>query len=168
MSVVIAPATGGTLTVNSDNHRVTLTIPVNAVGETTTFVLREARGPLGSTGALRFLGFAFTIDAYQQDELVNDFVFIYPAIITVTYRDDDLDGANEDELTLYYYAPQRTEWQSDGITVKSRNPALNQLTVAIAHLTQFGLFAGHQQTLTPTPSGTPSDQKFYLPLVANE
>jgi len=181
---VIQPAAGGTLTIDSAGHRVTLTIPVDAIEETTTFVLREERGPLGSTGDLRFLGYAFTINAYQHDRLINDFVFIYPAIVTVTYRDDDLGGAQEEELTLYYYAPHRTAWQADGIAVKSRNPALNQLTVAIAHLTQFGLFAGPQATPTPLPTGTPDPsktpeiptvptlppitQELYLPLVTNE
>ena len=160
VGALIQPSVGGNLNLNSGVHQLSVMIPTGAIDQPTYFVLQEERGPLGNSGTLRFLGIAFTLDAYQNGVLVDNFSFTLPATVTVTYQDEDVAGANEDEVTLYYYAPSRSAWQSDGITVINRNPAQNQLTVAIAHLTQFGLFAA--------PTELPLDQKLYLPWVVTD
>ena len=160
VGAMIQPSTGGSLNLNDGTHQFSVMIPAGAVDQPTYFVLQEERGPAGTNNTFGFLGIAFTLDAYQNGVMVDNFVFMLPATVTVGYQDEDVAGANEDEVTLYYYVPSRSVWQPDGITVINRNPAQNQLTVEIAHLTQFGLFAAPTEVLL--------DQKLYLPLVVTD
>jgi len=84
-----------------------------------------------------FANHAFTLEAYQDDDLQPGFVFSIPATITIQYSDSDVTGLDEDTLQLYYW--DGNAWGDDGITPVERNAGQNYATFTTLHLSQFVL-----------------------------
>jgi hypothetical protein len=109
----------------------------------TTLTLIQTDSPTAAPGNFQFGGISFSLNAFQNGTPQEGFTFNPddPPQITITYTDGDVDGLNEDDLALYFYNEDTDAWETGGITIISRNPAANTITVAIDHLTDFAMFA---------------------------
>ncbi|MEZ4864533.1 MAG: CARDB domain-containing protein [Caldilineaceae bacterium] len=157
MRLVLEPDAAGQLVYTDQNHlRLVINLPAGAVTETTTFVLIPLEAPSSTPSSLRFAGKAIRVEAYQHEQLVTDFVFQSPALLTVNYSESQVANLVEDELMLYGYDDEVGAWRSNGITLAARDDVNNQLSVYLHHLSEFGLFAPGQPTptVTPTPTAT--------------
>ncbi|MCX6043672.1 MAG: tandem-95 repeat protein [Chloroflexi bacterium] len=107
-------------------------------------------------GNLQFGNLIFDLAAYANAGKLDHFNFASPVTLTITY-DPALVGALQPEtLTLLYW--NGTMWTADGITVLNHNVVNHQLTVTLAHLSEFGLFG-------QIPSVNPG-QRLYLPWIS--
>jgi len=129
-------------------------LPSGTISTTFTFVQNTT--PSNAPGGFQFGGMAFSLDAFQNGVLQDDFNFDpnNPIEITITYTDGDIANLNEDDLNLLFYNEDTGNWESGGITIVSRDTTNNTITFAIEHLTEFGLF--EVQT---------TDSYIYLPFV---
>ncbi len=123
------------------------------VSGTTTITYTQLTSPTQFTGALKFLGHAFTlVAANQSGNPVTQFSNAFT--LTLHYADSDWVNAgvaNEPLLNLYYWSG--SAWVGvlpcAGCTLDMVN---NTLTVRLNHLTEFALLA-------------PMDYKLFLPLI---
>jgi hypothetical protein len=73
-----------------------------------------------------------------------------------------VEGLDPDELTLFYWDTESDSWASDGIEVIAHNVANRTITLAISHLTEFGLFS-------QADPGVPDDEdKIYIPSLSRQ
>ncbi|MEZ4708284.1 MAG: hypothetical protein R3A44_13820 [Caldilineaceae bacterium] len=120
---------------------VRLDVPAGAVEQPLVLVyepLAEVTAPTG----LAFGHTAFDLDAYINDQLQQGFTFSKPVNVTITYSDADIAGLNESTLLLMWWNADANAWQDAACGAYVRQPAQNQLSVPICHLSRFGLFGG--------------------------
>ncbi len=148
--VTVTPSEASTLVYTSTSSLVTeIVMPVGSV--TATTVLSYTAVPTATTPAgFGFAGLAFSLDAYQDDIKLEGFAFAHPISVTVQYGDADVIGMNEQSLTLDYW--NGTAWVDAATTcsptsVYQRAPDVNRFSVAVCHLTQFGVFGIPQHKL---------------------
>ena len=140
--------TGGSLSfVDTDGGSVTVDVPAGAVTGTIELVYVDQAGPV-APGTFQFAGRSFSLNAYRENGLVNDFVFQQPVTVVVQYTDAEIGSIGEDALALYFYDEASSSWSRVGITVVSRDPANNRITFQISHLTEFAL-GGLRQMYLP-------------------
>ena len=89
-----------------------------------------------------FAGHTFRVDAYRDGQALSNLDFQTPVSVTIHYSDADVQGLNEDSLTLRYW--DGSMWSSSGITVIERDMANNRFVATITHLSEFALFAQTQ------------------------
>lgn len=138
--------------------QVLLELPAGAVDQPTTLQVTLLAVPTNLPTILRFAGQTFAIDAYQQGQQTAGLHFQQPVTLTLTYTDADVADLDEATLLFYFFDPATATWQTAGIVVTERRPAVNQLVIALSHLTDFALFATET---TPTAN----EWQIYLPLV---
>lgn len=128
-------------------------VPEGAVDSTIEVEFRSALDLPSSN--LFFLPGApmFRLHARVDGELQESFYFNTPIYLQVAYTDSDVEGLDEEALTLYYYNPESGQWENDGIEIYERDLEGNTLTVEVWHLTLFAL-------------GNAADSSF-LPLVGD-
>ena len=138
---IVTQGTPAAINLTNNGRQIDMSLGANALpaGSPTT-TLRISDAPNGN---IQFGQFSFSIDAYQNGALIDDFQFdpANPPQLTINYRDDDILG-DEALMTLKYFNEGTGLWQTDGITIISRDTAANTITVTIAHLTDFALFDG--------------------------
>lgn len=117
---------------------VSVQIPAGALSQATQLIFKS-RAESSGRGGLRQAGISFTLTGYRNFAEVAGLTFQQPVTITITYTDADVAGIAEDELQVFFYDPARGTWADQGITVTARDPANNQITAQITHLTEFGL-----------------------------
>ena len=140
--------TGGSLSfVDTDGGSVTVDVPAGAVTGTIELVYVDQAGPV-APGTFQFAGRSFSLNAYRENGLVDDFVFQQPVTVVVQYTDAEIGSIGEGALTLYFYDEAASGWSRVGITVVSRDPANNRITFQISHLTEFAL-GGLRQMYLP-------------------
>jgi uncharacterized repeat protein (TIGR01451 family) len=151
VSATVSSTTGDVMTdTSSSGVTTTVQIPAGAVVTDTQLIFSPALTATGSpTPTFSFAGHAFSIDAYQDDELVPGMTFDTPITLTIEYDDDAVAGLDESTLVLSYW--DGTKWTEEGITVLNLDTENNRLIVTISHLTEFAMFG--------------TDNKVYLPLV---
>lgn len=158
-SVVAAidPTLGGNLTYTDQNAAAfAFTIPGHAVETAVDLVLKPTTA-LTLPANLAFLGQSFTLDAFANGVLIEDFVFKQPIAVRVDYTQESSRGIEEQSLLLYFYNEETGAWVDAATTCTPpstyiRNLDENSFTVNICHLTEFALF-GRQNS------------QLYLPLV---
>ena len=106
---------------------------------------------------LASLGQSFTLDAFADGVLLEDFVFKQPISVRVDYTPENSRGVEEQSLLLYFYNEETGAWMDAATTCTPpstyiRNLDENTFTVTICHLTEFAVF-GRQSS------------QLYLPLV---
>ncbi|MGB1251330.1 MAG: S8 family serine peptidase [Candidatus Promineifilaceae bacterium] len=126
-------------------------IPANSVTETVELVYIGQDTVASTPPSYSFAEQAFTIEAVIGGVIQPDFVFQQPITITLTYNEADLNMMSESTLLLHYYDTDTNSWVDAAtscapISTYTRTPAADQLSVAICHLTEFGLFG----TVAPT------------------
>ena len=131
------------------------------------FVYAQVVTPTGNTsqapGGLKFGNFVFDLSAYVNGAPLTHLQFGMPVTLTITYDLALLGGLRAETLTLLYW--DGVAWSAEGITVAARDPVNHTITVVLAHLSEFGLFASAPTALEPgeEPNLTP---RIYLPVVA--
>lgn len=139
----IVPAEGGTLSFeNVNSQTTTVLVPPNAIDQPTTFHLVEAE-PNSAPDNRESVHHGFDLSASRNGVPLTGFAFTAPISVTIAYSDDELAGVWEDNLALYYW--NGTAWADAATTCSPtstyvRDPANNQISVAVCHLSQFGLF----------------------------
>jgi predicted outer membrane repeat protein len=131
-----------------------LTIEIPSVfTNTVTFSYTPQAGPSSTPGIYEFAGLAFELQAV--DEGGNPIIELQtPFTITIHYTESDLSSStDESTLNLYRYDEGSGQWLA--LTVLSRDPANDNLTVQLDHFSEFALFNELVQT----------EQKIYLPLI---
>jgi PKD repeat protein len=104
-SVTVSPGVSQTLTyTETDGVTTTVEIPSGAVSTTTEIRFTSIPSPTADiTSSLRFGNHAFSLDAYREGRLLPDFTFTGTMTVTVHYRDEDVEGIDEETLKLYRY-----------------------------------------------------------------
>lgn len=155
-TVVVQPSQPVMITVGqaqglAEGQSIEVHIPAGAVDDSTTFALGVTDAP-GSTqfGVGKMV---FYITADQGGEIVENFVFSKPITVTITYRDEDIEGLIEPHLTLRYFDPLGGVWRDDGIEVILHDPENNRLVLRILHLTVFALYDPSDRVLLPVVGG---------------
>jgi hypothetical protein len=131
-------------------HGVTLTVPPQAVSETTRFhfhPLFTDTQPVAGPPGWMFAHRAFDLAAFRFGENIRQ--FNRPLTITVGYSDTDVAGLKRETLRLWYREGPGEPWAMLGDPVRVMSGSLSFTTT---HLTQFALFAE-------------AGQHVYLPLV---
>ncbi len=116
-----------------------LEIPAGAVDTETTLVFQllqtcEYALPEGKD----FAG-VFTLDAYQDGELLSGFRFNQPVTISIAYP---MNNWKESSLDLDYWTG--STWADDGIQIVSIDQEQHVITATISHLSQFVLTGQHE------------------------
>ncbi|MCI0521207.1 MAG: carboxypeptidase-like regulatory domain-containing protein [Chloroflexi bacterium] len=139
---VVSKTTGGVIVnLDSQGTATTIAIPIGAVTETTTFVYTEVPTLTGETPAgFSFAGSLFSLDAYQDNALVDDFGFAAPITVTLHYSEAALGGIQEDSLELRYWDALQAAWLDAACGAYDRHPDEDWLAVPICHLSEFALF----------------------------
>ncbi len=152
---VITPAAGGSLHANG----VTVTVPAGGVAADVTLALEPLAMPVNTAPeGMGFGGLAFLLNAFVGGAAQQHFTFQQPVRVTVQYSDASLAGLDESTLTLQYW--NGTTWADAANTCTpastyDRQPAANQLSVDICHLTPYALMG---------PQSAPQ-RSLYLPVV---
>jgi hypothetical protein len=139
------PTSGGTINYNN-SQGLTTTIVVPSGGVSSPVDLTY--GPLGtpiSPSSFMFAGQSFFLEAYQGSNYLPGFTFAQPVQVTLQYSNAAVAGMDELQLKLLYFDTTTGLWVDAATTCSPpsqyvRDPANNRLTVAICHLSQFGLF----------------------------
>jgi ELWxxDGT repeat protein len=147
------PAIGSTLvSTNPQGNGATILIPPGAATQSTTFVYTPITTETTMPPAFTFAGHAFTLDAYQGGVKLDSFSFQKPITVTLTYADADVAGLAEGTLKLYHKSGGEWVDAATSCTPAStymRDSAQNQVTLAVCHLTEFGLFGSRSQVYVP-------------------
>lgn len=153
-----AQASGG-LTIGStlistdaQGNGATINIPAGAATQPTTFVYTPISTENTAPPAFTFAGRAFTLDAYQGGAKLSSFGLQKPIVVTLAYANADAEGLVEGTLKLYYKSSSGWVDAATSCTPAStyvRDPAQNHVTVAVCHLTEFGLFGVRSQVFLP-------------------
>ncbi len=127
-----------------------------------------------------FGGRGFSLDAYQNGQPLDHFVFQKPILVTIHYTDDEASTLQEDELLLPFWDGELWIDAATSCTPTSeytRDPDNNVFSVEICHLTEFSMFGlpttnfflylpstvrGQSTSTPPVPA---EQQKIYLPAV---
>lgn len=152
----VTPASGTVLKYTSaQKTTTTIAVPANAVTEPTSLLYTSVPSENPPTG-LSFANHAFTLDALRGNTKLASFTFEKPISITIQYTDADIAGISETSLKLYYKSGESWIDAATSCTPTStyqRRPDVNQVTVDVCHLTEFGLF------------GSGAQQKVYIPAI---
>jgi hypothetical protein len=134
--LALGPTQGGQL---RHQYGATLTVPPDAVSETTRFQLRPlftVTRPISPPGGLLFAHRAFEINALRFGEHVRQ--FSRPLTITVHYTDVHVAGLKRQTLRLWTREGPEGPWAKLGEPAGVMSGALAFTTT---HLSQFALFA---------------------------
>ena len=124
---------------------------------TTTLVYTPISAPTHPISPnLRFACHAFNLEA-QQSSTIPGFTFQKPVTVTIHYSDADVEGVDENSLTLDYWDKTAGQWLDVTTTCTptstyDRHPDENWLAVPLCHLSEFALVGERQHHI-------------YLPLV---
>ncbi|MEM7128642.1 MAG: tandem-95 repeat protein [Chloroflexota bacterium] len=118
-----------------------ITVPAGATTEDVVLVYTETAAPTtgGTPAGFELAGRHFTLDAYLNGSSIDDFAFVYPTQLTISYG--DIPGQNPETLTLRYWEEGGEDWSTDGISCNPPDLANQTITCAINHLTEFAIFA---------------------------
>ncbi|MGC9396702.1 MAG: right-handed parallel beta-helix repeat-containing protein, partial [Anaerolineae bacterium] len=155
--VSVLPETGGTLVYSdTDGTETTVTVPPDAVSETTTVVLTQLEPETLETPP-EFIagGIALELDAYINDEQVENFSFNEPVTLTLEYTDEDVAGMDESTLRLHRYVCSGPEtlllcvWEEIGARSGEGQMLDMENNVLTAWLRGFSRFSGMGAGLEP-------------------
>ena len=132
--VVISPAVESTVTADIETLQTTLTFPPGAVAQPVMVVVAPAVAPPATSG-FQLLGQVFTIDATATDSSPVTH-FAQPFTLVVTYSEAEVQGIDEQSLTLHYWHEGQQTWIAIPTTVDAAN---NRLTAILDHLTTFAV-----------------------------
>ncbi|MEM7028117.1 MAG: LamG-like jellyroll fold domain-containing protein [Chloroflexota bacterium] len=139
--ILLDPNTSTTATIPiTDGVTVEITAPAGAVGQSVRLEYTILSAVNGAPDGFIFVGVAFDLTAFVNDQVQNSFTFDQPIMLTLSYTDIQIAGIDENSLSLYYFDEASSSWRTDGITIVERDVDNNRLRVSISHLTTFGLF----------------------------
>ena len=149
-AATVTPNAGATLVYSSSSSLITsITVPAGDVSATTVLSYTSVPTATAPSG-FGFAGLAFSLDAYRNGTMLDGFAFAQPIGVTVQYGDADIAGLNEQTLTLAYW--NGMGWVDAGTTcappsIYTHESETNRFTVAICHLSEFGVFGVPQRKL---------------------
>lgn len=140
-TVTVQPGQAATMSYTDPNGgKVTVQIPAGAVDQPTTFVYDNQATPSRPV-SFQFAGRSFTLTAFRNNSALDGLTFLQPVTLVIEYTDADVAGIDENTLVLFFYDEDNGSWSQEGITVVTRDPANNRITLQITHLTEFALGA---------------------------
>ena len=145
---VYTDTTGITMTVNVPSKSITQSLKLA--------IIRRDRITERMPAKWRVAGLAFDMDAFMNGSRAESYRFQVPITLTVTYRDEDLNGVAEETLLVQFWDRKAQRWKDiaeDCGTTYRRFPITNTLEVGVCHLSRFALM------------GIDTPLRLYLPAV---
>lgn len=143
------PALASTLLYTDSQGDLTqIQLPAGAVTASVELLytpLTSASPPAGFV----FANHGFSLTAFRSNQLQSGFTFAQPVFVTIHYQDSDMIVMDEAKVRLLWLNPQTQGWEEAACGNYVRQPAQNQLTVPICHLSQFSLFGETKQIFLP-------------------
>ncbi|MCB0115273.1 MAG: Ig-like domain-containing protein, partial [Caldilineaceae bacterium] len=144
-STVVYPDAGSTLQylAPDGNGSTRIEIPAGSVGTETSLHYAAMTTVNAWQPDFVFGGRGFSLDAYQNGQPLDHFVFDQPIRVTIQYTEDEAEGLNEDELILPFWDGELWIDAATSCTptsVYDRDPENNTFSVEICHLTEFSMF----------------------------
>lgn len=163
-ALTVDPATSGSKTFLSAQaaqpFSTTLTVAAGTVPTTSTLLYAEATTSIGPVpDDLTFADLHFTLDAYQDNQPVNDLTFTEPVTLTIEYDSATADLLDEMSLELRFWDSEARAWSGDGITLVDQAIDENHQTYTIAQPGEFALFG--------RSVGRLGDAQLYFPIIVN-
>lgn len=127
----------------SGNGSTRIRIPAGAVDQPTNLHYAAMTTVNAWQPGFVFGGRGFSLDAYQNGQPLDDFVFRVPIEVTIHYTDDEAKGLNENEIILPFWDGRAWVDAATSCTPTSiyqRDPEQKVFTVEICHLTEFSMF----------------------------
>jgi hypothetical protein len=129
------PSSDGTYTTS-------VRIPSEAVSDSVVLAYSTVDTPTVPAN-FTFVGGAFNLDVYQDGTYVEGFVFNQPITLTLNYNEEEINNS-EQWLTLNLWDPEHNQWVDAATTcdpesIYQRIPDIDQLSIAICHLSEFAL-----------------------------
>ena len=115
--------------------------------------------------ALSFAGKVFTLDAFFNNIVLDNYVFPEPVEFTIAYDPAQINGLIPETLRLYYWDVDTQQWSQDGLAFVSNDTVNHTITYRVAHFTEFSYF-GSSTPKGLEPEVEPQiDNWIYLPAV---
>jgi CSLREA domain-containing protein len=138
-SAVIAPDSGGTITITS-SITTAISFPPGAVAQPITVTVQLTTSQPVSSGLL-LVGEPFVVEARDTNDTPVT-TFAQSFTITIYYDDADVAGVDEASLKLYFWNANAGQWVEIPTSVDT---VANTLTANVAHLTTFAVLGKAQQ-----------------------
>jgi hypothetical protein len=163
----------------SGNGSTRIRIPAGAVDQETNLHYAAMTTVNAWQPGFVFGGRGFSLDAYQNGQPLDDFVFRVPIEVTIQYTEDEAKGLNEEDIILPFWDGQAwvdAATSCSPTSIYHRNPEAKIFTVEICHLTEFSMFGiptspfrlylpSTLRGWTGTPTVPSGGHRLYLPAV---
>ncbi len=126
-----------------------VTVPAGAVDEPVTMIVDVPSITVVQGANGDFAKRLLQLSIYRQTVALGDYLFQAPIGIEVIYAEDDLKGADEQNLTLALYDFATDSWTTEGITVIEHNRTLNYLLVESTRTGIYALTAPNRTLFLP-------------------
>ena len=176
---VIHPTQPTTASFRADSTTATLIMPPGAYNGTagplgprdvfyivfTEIVTPAANVEVSPAPALSFAGKVFTLDAFFNNLVLDNYVFPSPVEFTIAYDPTRLNGLAAETLQLFYWDVDTQQWSQDGLTFVSNDTVNHMITYRVAHFTEFSYFGSGTPSALEPEMEPQIDNWIYLPAV---
>ena len=176
---VIHPTQPTTASFRADSTTATLIMPPGAYNGTagplgprdvfyivfTEIVTPAANVEVSPAPALSFAGKVFTLDAFFNNLVLDNYVFPSPVEFTIAYDPTRLNGLAAETLQLFYWDVDTQQWSQDGLNFVSNDTVNHMITYRVAHFTEFSYFGSGTPSALEPEMEPQIDNWIYLPAV---
>jgi peptide/nickel transport system substrate-binding protein len=133
-----APSSGRTINFNTAGDGIdTVYFPIGAIAENYDIAVTSDTRVTHFRGGSRPAGTGFDIQAFQSGTLADGLNLLSPAVVNLSYSNEQVLGLVEEQLTIYYW--DGDSWEDASCGTITRNTDFNTLSVPICHLSNFAL-----------------------------
>jgi hypothetical protein len=131
----------------------------------TEIVTPAANVEVSPAPALSFAGKVFTLDAFFNNLVLDNYVFPEPVEFTIAYDPTQINDLAPETLRLFYWDVDTQQWSQDGLTFVSNDTVNHTITYRVAHFTEFSYFGSRTPTALEPEVEPQIDNWIYLPAV---
>jgi hypothetical protein len=131
----------------------------------TEIVTPAANVEVSPAPTLSFAGKVFTLDAFFNNIVLDNYVFPEPVEFTIAYDPTQINGLTPETLQLFYWDVNTQQWSQDGLTFVSNDTVNHTITYRVAHFTEFSYFGSSTPTALEPGVEPQIDNWIYLPAV---
>ncbi|MBW7885426.1 MAG: matrixin family metalloprotease [Caldilineaceae bacterium] len=149
-ATIMSPERGGTLDYEPDpDTLITLDVPADALRAETEMTIAHAEPDAPPPPHSEAIFDYFEITANEGAGILPTFTFSVPVTLTLQYTTVASAAVDEANLDLYFLDEKTEAWEVAACGPVTQDATNNRLSVAICHLSTFGVFDVHEAIYLP-------------------